>query len=583
MIINSDTKIPIERHFRIVAGPGAGKTHWLINHINNVLQTSKRLMRTRKIACITYTNIGVDTILNRLGRSANQVEVSTIHSFLYRHIVKPYASFLPCDFELNVEKLDGHDDTIVNFKIVLEWLEKHPRVDELKNPYSLKQLTKLPENKKSLINWLYSLNYKFDENNKLCIVGDRTRAFLETPTGRRGLKKECSEILESDLLEYKKFYWRNGLVDHNDILFFSYKLIEEHPFILTILRAKFPYFFVDEFQDTNPIQTKILGEIGRQETVVGVIGDQAQSIYSFQGASLEHFVDFFLPNIVEYALLDNRRSTNQIIDILNSIRTDIQQNKYRDEDGQIPTIFVGNRGLSYIKVKEMSNNEDIYSLSRDNITSNAMKKEVDNTSLDSYVIDKLLEVDRSSHRKNMIVSCISAVELARYGRYREAIKKIEYFSKIKNDKIATQKLTLERLYILLNSYDLYKDKSLMEFYDFIKINIDNSLSIFRKGAGKTFYETHSYQQLSLCVNIIEDTSKHKTIHKSKGDEFDNVILITNESNLDFLLSPNLIENEEHRVYYVAISRARERLFINVPTLSEKNETKLKELFQIIRI
>lgn len=79
--ITSDDLIPIEQHFKISAGPGAGKTYWLINHIKNVLHTSTRLYRTRKIACITYTNIAVETILTRLGSSSDRVEVCTIHSF----------------------------------------------------------------------------------------------------------------------------------------------------------------------------------------------------------------------------------------------------------------------------------------------------------------------------------------------------------------------------------------------------------------------------------------------------------------------------------------------------------------------
>ncbi len=80
----------IEHPFKVFAGPGAGKTRWLSNHIKNVLSKSQRLNKSRKIACITYTNVGVDTINKRLGDSIDRVEVSTIHSFLYKHIVKPY-------------------------------------------------------------------------------------------------------------------------------------------------------------------------------------------------------------------------------------------------------------------------------------------------------------------------------------------------------------------------------------------------------------------------------------------------------------------------------------------------------------
>ena len=80
--ISSDTLLENrENHFRVSAGPGAGKTYWLVGHIKNVLHNSSRLAKSKKIACITYTNIAVETILSRLGTSSENVEVSTIHSF----------------------------------------------------------------------------------------------------------------------------------------------------------------------------------------------------------------------------------------------------------------------------------------------------------------------------------------------------------------------------------------------------------------------------------------------------------------------------------------------------------------------
>ena len=82
MIINAQTKLNIEQDFKVQAGPGAGKTEFLVNHITNVIQTSEKLERMKKIACITYTNTAAQTVLQRLGKSvSNRVDVSTIHSF----------------------------------------------------------------------------------------------------------------------------------------------------------------------------------------------------------------------------------------------------------------------------------------------------------------------------------------------------------------------------------------------------------------------------------------------------------------------------------------------------------------------
>ena len=114
----------IEHHFKVVAGPGAGKTRWLSNHIRNVLSNSARLNKCRNIACITYTNVGVETIISRQGDSIDNVEVSTIHSFLYKHVVKPYIFLIKDEFGLDPGKIDGHDELVPSGGFVYQWKKK---------------------------------------------------------------------------------------------------------------------------------------------------------------------------------------------------------------------------------------------------------------------------------------------------------------------------------------------------------------------------------------------------------------------------------------------------------------------------
>ena len=590
--INSDVLIPIEKHFRVSAGPGAGKTYWLVEHIKNVLHTSNRLGNTRKIACITYTNIAVETISSRLGTTADQVEVSTIHSFLYKHIVKPYASFLVAEYGLNVSELDGHDESFVHMKKVVDWIENHPNVDKLKPPYTVKQLTKLETNKTALLSWLSTLKCKFDESNNLKIIGDRSKAYyLKEESGktkRMHLSKKCLDLLELDLILYKKLYWQDGVIDHDDVLFFSYQLIKKHPFILTILQAKFPYFFLDEFQDTNPIQIAILKLIGEKETIVGIIGDEAQSIYGFQGAEPKQFSSFDLPDITDYVMSDNRRSTNQIIDVLNSVRADINQNKYRNENGEKPVIIVGEMISALRRAKELSNAEPVYSLSRHNITSNAMKKEIGDSSLDDKLIEELSVKDKSSssnkYRSKVVIACLKATEFAHERKFKDAIKELERIFKDKKDKDKGKKEALRVICLLMKKYDEFKDKTLMDFYNIVKSEVKPDISKFASGAAKTFYEGHSYQQLALCVKITEDLSNHKTVHKAKGDEFDNVLVILrDESDFEFLMNSNLADKEEQRICYVAISRAINRLFINTSSLPNGDLSELESMFEIIKL
>ncbi|QCT04370.1 UvrD/REP helicase [Paenibacillus algicola] len=591
--INSDSLIPIEIHFRVAAGPGAGKTHWLVQHIKNVLHQSQRLRKSRKIACITYTNVAVETILNRLGTNVDRVEVSTLHSFLYKHIVKPYGYLLTDECDLNVKELDGHEDTIVHFKKVIHWIENHTNANQLKHPYTVNQLVKRDENITPLTRWLQHLTYHLDKHENLEIVGDNKQAYRieknDDKEVRKYLNKKCLEVLSTELLAYKKLYWSKGIVDHSDVLFFSYQLLKSHSFILEVLRAKFPYLYIDEFQDTNPIQVKIVNLLGAKETIVGIIGDEAQSIYSFQGADPSQFSSFLLPGLLAYVMKDNRRSTNSIIDLLNIIRKDIEQKKYRNIEGDKPCILLGERMAAYSKARELCNsNEEIYSLSRDNLTSNAMRKDLYKEVVNDKLINELLEIDKSSssnkYRSKVIVACLRGIEYAREGDIAKAIKELEGIVKDTGDKEARKKLALKSLFMLLKAYDNYNDKPLYEFFSFIKDEVRPEISRLGKGAAKTFYESYTYEQLALCVNITDDYSKHRTIHKSKGDEFDNVFIVFKSSaELNIFLRPDLKNNEEHRISYVALSRARERLIINVPSIDGDLHSKLDRLFSIINV
>ena len=102
---------------------------------------------------------------------------------------------------------------------------------------------------------------------------------------------------------------------------------------------------------------------------------------------------------------------------------------------------------------------------------------------------------------------------------------------------------------------------------FVRMKLRN----LRTGSIKSFYEKASYIEVALCVNIVEDTSDHITIHKAKGAEYENVFVVGNKEFLDFLLNPNIEEKEEHRVYYVALSRAKKRLFLYLDNLKSYDE------------
>lgn len=555
-IINSDAIISdIESHFKVSAGPGAGKTYWLVNHIKNVLHNSDKLFRTRKIACITYTNIAVETILKRLGTSSEQVEVSTIHSFFYKNIVKPYVSFVAAEFGLNVAEMDGHDDIVLSgYSFLNEWKSRTGQ-QRIKDD-------------NIVVEAFAKLKWKL-ENGELKVKADYPVLIGKYP------------IKNDSYFEYKKMMWEKGLVHHDDVLFFSFQIVNKFPFVVNILNAKFPYIFIDEFQDSNPIQVEIFKKLGLLESKIGVIGDVAQSIYKFQGADYTQFQTFSLPSINEYILSENRRSSDEIIDTLNDVRKDISQVKFRNISILKPIIFIGDMTLALRAAKIKCGNEKVYTLSRNNITSNAMKAEINGSMLDSKLLEKLKEIDSNPIRRNLIYSCIKAIAFAKENKFKDAINALEKHFHYKMDKTKGKKKALKYITLFLEKFTEYEDKPLIDFAGFIRTNLVSDLSDFRKGDIKYFYEGNTFKQLYLCVSIPEDISLHKTIHKAKGDEFDNVLLVLKvENDINFLIERNLLSNEEHRINYVAISRAKNRLFISIPTLSTVTQNSLLTHFDM---
>lgn len=554
--INSNYKISdINNNFKVSAGPGAGKSYWLVNHIKNILHNSNQLSITRKVACITYTNIAVETIFKRLGTSSAQVEVSTIHSFLYKHIIKPYASFISEEYGLDISKMDGHDDIILsNYGFLNDWKtrtgQQRIREDNV------------------VINAFKKLMWKFD--------GDELVVKTPYPFLVGGYP-----IRNDSYFEYKKMTWEKGLVHHEDVLFFSYQIIKKFPFVSKVLFAKFPYLVIDEFQDSNPIQVEIFKTLGLEGILIGIIGDSAQSIYKFQGADSSQFDSFSLSQIKEYTLNENRRSSNEIIDVLNSVRTDITQTKFRGISVEKPIIFVGDMILTLREVKRLCGLEKVHTLSRNNITSNAIKAEINGIGLDSKLLDKLIETDSNRNRRNLIHACIKTIAYARENKFKDAIKELEKLFNYKTDKIRGKRKALKFITLLLAKYDEYETASLIEFSEFIKLNLDSTMTKVSRGAVKVFYENYTFYQLLLCVSIPEDLSLHKTIHKAKGDEFNNVLLVLKEENdINFLIESDIINNEEHRINYVAISRAKNRLFISIPTLDDVKQETLSNDFEI---
>ena len=558
-----------DQHVKIIAGPGAGKTYWLASNIKHILINSNRLGKSRKIGCITHTNTAVDTLINRLNLNTDKISVSTIHSFLYKNVVKPYISFIANDYGFNYEKLHGHDDVEIRISIIRQWLDLHPKKENLKNPFTYNQLVKLPNNMSALKNWLKSLSFKLNNDKKIFIDYDNSKALFLSEGSQVRINATTLNLLKDDFISFKKIYWAKGIISHDDVLFFSYEILTKFDFVLNILRAKFPYLYIDEFQDSHPIQVEIIKLIAEKETNIGIIGDTAQSIYEFQGSNPTQLLNFHLENIQNYTISDNRRSTNQIISLLNSIRSDLIQNPLRNENGDTPILLIGDLNNSLDFLKNDLGITDFTVLTRNNETVLNLEKIDRLSSGDVDLLNQVKVADNNYLRIKTILSFINSIEYCVAGNFKKSLSEMMKHNDIESEAFLT-------LIIFSSQYSKLKNKSLFDFIKQLKVDFKVDIPLPNSNTRKV-YESISYSSFTLSIFSESQIERYLTIHKSKGEEYNNVFLV--DDNLDYLLDFD-IKSEEHRIRYVAMSRAREKLIISIPSLKDEIRNQLDSKFKI---
>ena len=581
-IITSDHLLHYTDHpFKVFAGPGAGKTHWLINNIKNIINNSKKLNLASKIACITYTNVAVEEILTRLNMTGDRVEISTIHSFLYKCLVKPYAFLLRYPDGrglINVENLDGHDDHIPSIGRILG--NKTMSAAILRNRMTNNELKEV----------LSALEWSIVDDN---IVLQPCKSWLK--------RKYRNLINTSFFFDYKTMFWEEGIIHHEDVLFFAHEILKNHPLLREFIAQKYTHILVDEFQDTHPVQTKILRWLSEAGAVIGVIGDPAQSIFKFQGASRNDFIDFTLPEQQIFTMKQNRRSTRNIVNVLNHIRGDdeVFQECQRDIDGCEVCVIVDKKVETIMSKysderirKELTGTSCIVSRKNDSVI--RLKSSTGNCNL--AIWNDFSKAD--NRRQRFVEILLSAQEYANRSMYETAINSaIKLFKADKDgsvrepfikcthgvDNLWKRSMAVSLLEYLLSNRESTLGKNLLSFYsDLITYFGGMGLSLKRVSAGefKSFAQSVSVNDLVIGLKLGEEkNSSIRTIHKSKGAEFQSVLVYFDDSNdLKHIVHPDIqSEEDDSRLYYVALSRAEDLLCIATHELRKDIADELTKL------
>lgn len=335
------------------AGAGAGKTYALIESLRHVIkENGKRLEKNnQQIMCITYTNVAAKNIKDKLGNS-RLVAVSTIHERLWQ-LIEPYQDEL-----LNVHREKLETEVQRQVSLLTEKNEKDKKVyryyrelsgedrqnfenavwehqDEFYQKYDADAST-FKNFYKEYIPEYQSLMSSADDFKKL--VG-------HIYTFRR--YRQCLDRMEKAEQGYRKVrydarYNQDRLyrmrISHDTLLEYSRILVARHPALQQIIIDKYPYIFIDEYQDTADNVVEIMAALDKRgkeighTAFIGYYGDSVQSIYEYGIGS--HILKKH-QGLKEVYKAFNRRSYEEIIAIANKIRLDglQQESIYTDCKG----------------------------------------------------------------------------------------------------------------------------------------------------------------------------------------------------------------------------------------------------------
>lgn len=568
----------------VMAGAGSGKTKVLTTRIAYLIEEG---IPSYNILAITFTNKAAAEMRDRVSNLIGDVSsfIGTFHSLGVRIIRENHDILgLPNNFTI----IDS-DDT----NTIIKKLLKEMNLDS--KQYS-------PSYVRNRISFI---------KNQMLTDGELDRLF-NTP-----MDKVVVEVYH----RYNNKLKTSASVDFDDLLLLPVNLFKERKDILEYYQDKYRYILIDEYQDTNPVQYKLSVMLSNKYKNIFVVGDMNQSIYAFRQADFRNISnfekDFKGAKVIK--LEHNYRSTNNILSAANEVikhnteRKDLKlfsdngdgvKIKYMrayDEKHEIALVIDEIKHL----LSEGYKNEDIAILYRTNAQSRAIEdvflaKGIPYKVFGSYYfynrkeIKDLISYLRLIYNPHDEISLRRVINTPKRGIGESAIAAIEERAKQQNismfDALETKK-ELEFKEIIEDLIKRSESLSLTELIDEVlersgmkkelesskaledEIRLENLMEV--KSITASFEERTGSANLGDFleeVSLIADISNHTedgdvvtlmTLHSAKGLEFPVVFLVGMEEGL-FPHNMSLMENnleEERRLCYVGITRAKERLYL----------------------
>lgn len=566
----------------VTAGPGSGKTRVLTQRIANILK-----QRKGKVLALTFSNKAAEEISERVKKQISEgdyerVEVGTIHSFCLDVVTnKGNQIGLPSGLAV----IENEKDKLELLKRSCDSLNIFPKEKDLREFYSQVQ------------------NYK--------------QNFISPDLAREKHHNiDVTNLYES----YNNLLIANRVIDFDDILFYAYRIFVERPRVAKNYTRLYKHILIDEAQDLNETQYKIIQALTRDFDNIMMVGDSAQSIYGFNGSDSDimtrKFVEDFEPKA--FILNENFRSTRKIIDVANRIQPHsksksvyplegvVEVRPFEDEHGEAKWI------ASQIELLEKNGSpwvedeiklEDIAVIGRnrylfDNLEKRFQEKgisyslggssvHIECETLEMKIFEIGLRVlvnpyddlhygevnsylSRENQSKDFLQDLLSNREINNPELNAEIVNAVinswgimdkngEDFTKALNEieKIVLSSSQLDENFQFLIQNDLELWKERWSKYCKQSVPGDRSLSYFRNQVSLGKFKEDNNEGVSLL-----------TVHMSKGLEYEIVFVLglTQGTFPDYRAKTPTQKMEEKNNMFVAITRAKRECYLTYPLM-----------------
>jgi len=572
----------------VLAGAGSGKTKVLTTRIAYLIE--EKNISPFNILAITFTNKAAkemqERLINIIGEVARNIQVSTFHSFGLKILRENYDKL---GYDRNFVIMDS-DDSLTVIKRILKELDLDPKQY---NPTAIKN--RISGCKNELMSPKQYEVYATTEFEKVVL-----RVY-----------EKYEEKLKS-----------NNSVDFDDLLILPIKLFREYDDVLDRYQERFQYVLIDEYQDTNEAQYILTKLMSAKYRNICVVGDENQSIYSFRGANYRNILNFEkdYKETKTIKLEQNYRSTQNILNAANQVIENNQNRKdknlwsdkgegdkityYRTHDEKEEAHYVAHTVKKLIESGK--DPDEIAVLYRTNAQSRTIEEEMLKENIPYRVVGSfyfyarreikdLMAYLRLIHNEKDDISLQRVINAPKRGIGLKTIsnlatladiegksmyevinsgKELEFKNIIEDLKKVSENITLTELVDKVLDATGYRQELVNEKTLEADIRLEN-LEEF-KSITKAFEERDgviSLEDFLFEVSLVSDREEYKdakdkvslmTVHSVKGLEYNDVFVVGMEEGI-FPHMNSLMDNleleEERRLAYVAITRAKEKLYL----------------------